>query len=545
MTSKQFFKYLLEPDQLKESSVVEMEQLIKQFPFFQTGHMLYLLALSKISNKVVQEKLPTEALYISDRKALYDMLNKPQAAQAAASDTKPMASAPAAQDAALKTEQAAEPAKKEGKSEEALSSAPTTTTTTTTTVEVKKEEAKADDKKTDDKAAEAAPAPAPEKKERKKKKEKDDLADWDKNFEERKVNHDKLVKDFFDLTDKEKYETVATNVSADGKITAAAAELVAAAHTITSTSNEVKTEKTETKAPEAKPAEAKKEEAPKVEEVKKTEEPKEKKKEIEDKKEEAPKAEAPKAEEPKAETKTETKVEEKKEEPEAPKDQIFQKIASLRKEQEEASRKRMEAEAEAKKIAETTKITTTTTTTVVTETVTIEKSSETAEKKAEPAIEEAAFTVVPDDDAKPEILQEETKTETVAEAKVEEKTEPAQPAAEEPKEMSAAEKLMARLNKMKNEQPEQKTDSNSLIDKFLQAEPHLDRNKEVNTGDMGQESIKQPELYSEKLAKLYIQQGLFDKAIASYEKLNLKYPEKSDYFAAKIEEINQLKNNKQ
>ena len=121
-------------------------------------------------------------------------------------------------------------------------------------------------------------------------------------------------------------------------------------------------------------------------------------------------------------------------------------------------------------------------------------------------------------------------------------TEPANATAET-KEMSAADKLLARLNKYKSE-PAPKSESTSLIEKFLQEDHHLDRNKQVSEVDMGQDSVKQPELYSEKLAKLYIQQGHYDKAIASYEKLNLKYPEKSAYFAAQIEEINKLKNNK-
>ena len=55
MTSKQFFKYLVEPEQLNDSSVVEMEQLIKQFPFFQTAHLLYLKALNRINPKLVKE----------------------------------------------------------------------------------------------------------------------------------------------------------------------------------------------------------------------------------------------------------------------------------------------------------------------------------------------------------------------------------------------------------------------------------------------------------------------------------------------------------
>lgn len=48
------------------------------------------------------------------------------------------------------------------------------------------------------------------------------------------------------------------------------------------------------------------------------------------------------------------------------------------------------------------------------------------------------------------------------------------------------------------------------------------------------------ELVSEPLANLYVQQGLHDRAIQMYEKLKLKFPNKSGYFASKIEHIKNL-----
>jgi tetratricopeptide (TPR) repeat protein len=45
------------------------------------------------------------------------------------------------------------------------------------------------------------------------------------------------------------------------------------------------------------------------------------------------------------------------------------------------------------------------------------------------------------------------------------------------------------------------------------------------------------EIVSETLANIYAQQGNYHKAINAFEKLSLKYPEKSHLFAARIREL--------
>jgi len=49
------------------------------------------------------------------------------------------------------------------------------------------------------------------------------------------------------------------------------------------------------------------------------------------------------------------------------------------------------------------------------------------------------------------------------------------------------------------------------------------------------------EIISETLAKVYTRQEHYEKAISIYQKLSLKYPQKSIYFADQINLINKLK----
>jgi hypothetical protein len=87
-------------------------------------------------------------------------------------------------------------------------------------------------------------------------------------------------------------------------------------------------------------------------------------------------------------------------------------------------------------------------------------------------------------------------------------------------------------------------DEKILIDKFIKASPRLSPPKENAPHiDISEDSVKEHDgIFTDTLARIYIKQGYYSKAIFAYEKLILKYPEKSGYFAGQIEEIKKLTN---
>jgi hypothetical protein len=80
-----------------------------------------------------------------------------------------------------------------------------------------------------------------------------------------------------------------------------------------------------------------------------------------------------------------------------------------------------------------------------------------------------------------------------------------------------------------------------LIDKFIIANPRIEPNREKIIHPV--EDISKPFVeekggfVTETLARIYVSQGYYSKAIDIYEKLSLKFPEKSSYFAFQIEKV--------
>jgi len=87
-----------------------------------------------------------------------------------------------------------------------------------------------------------------------------------------------------------------------------------------------------------------------------------------------------------------------------------------------------------------------------------------------------------------------------------------------------------------------------LIDKFLEANPKIEVNKDYDDTSSNIEIVEKKDIgrqfMTETLAKVYLEQGKYTEAIQAYQILMLKNPAKSAYFAEQISIIRKLQQNK-
>ena len=114
---------------------------------------------------------------------------------------------------------------------------------------------------------------------------------------------------------------------------------------------------------------------------------------------------------------------------------------------------------------------------------------------------------------------------------------------EETEEYSFAQWLS--LTKVKKiDRSEKKTKEYDLINSFIESNPNIkpEKNKFFSPTETAKTSlVENNELVTETLARVYLEQQHFEKAIEAYKKLSLKYPKKSSFFADQINLINDLK----
>ncbi len=101
-----------------------------------------------------------------------------------------------------------------------------------------------------------------------------------------------------------------------------------------------------------------------------------------------------------------------------------------------------------------------------------------------------------------------------------------------------------KIIKKKTEAALNKAKKFELIDQFISKNHKLEPNKETSSHNIAKAQMIQPEaLMTETLARIYLEQKNYKKAIQSYKILSLKYPEKSGFFADQIKAIEQLQDN--
>lgn len=95
------------------------------------------------------------------------------------------------------------------------------------------------------------------------------------------------------------------------------------------------------------------------------------------------------------------------------------------------------------------------------------------------------------------------------------------------------------------ELPKTALSGDTLIEQFIKDEPRLKVKKTgfFNPVNMAKKSVQESDDFvTETLARIYAKQGNHFKAIRAYQKLSLKFPEKTAYFAALIEELKRTPN---
>ncbi len=75
MNRDQFIKYLEDPFLMDNTSISELNEIIQEYPYFQTAHMLYAKVLHDQNNIKYEKQLKLTAAYATNREILFKLIN--------------------------------------------------------------------------------------------------------------------------------------------------------------------------------------------------------------------------------------------------------------------------------------------------------------------------------------------------------------------------------------------------------------------------------------------------------------------------------------
>ena len=88
MLQQQFIDIIKQPSQIESAHLADLEVLVKEYPFFESAHLLYTKGLHKYQALSYSKQLRKTAIVANNRGVLYELLHKVEVTSSSVSDIK-------------------------------------------------------------------------------------------------------------------------------------------------------------------------------------------------------------------------------------------------------------------------------------------------------------------------------------------------------------------------------------------------------------------------------------------------------------------------
>jgi hypothetical protein len=89
MQTSDLIKYIDKPQLLDQQSVIQLQKLVADFPYFQTAHMLLSVASKKWDASIYQQSLKKTAIVVTNRSHLFNLIHQAENPEAEVSKAEP------------------------------------------------------------------------------------------------------------------------------------------------------------------------------------------------------------------------------------------------------------------------------------------------------------------------------------------------------------------------------------------------------------------------------------------------------------------------